>query len=159
MLGSLITEHIWSPNWERVRGTSVSNLWVKLQRLQFQFISNSRKQTDIIINLWANFSSGFMLLLFALLCKTWSVVKPGAWLTGLLQGLKNLKIFPTFYLWCCSLALTSGSHSQSGQCPGRLYESSETCSALSLKPKQDYIFNFPNKDLHNFSQLLLLLTH
>ena len=100
-----------------------------------------------------------MLLLFAFLCKTCSVVKPGAWLTGLLQGLKNLKIFPTFYLWGCSLALTAGSHSQSGQCPGRLEARSEACPALSLKPKQDYIFNFPNKDLHNFSQLLLLLTH
>ena len=29
----------------------------------------------------------------------------------------------------------------------RLLEAtSEGCSALSLKPKQDYLFNFPNKD-------------
>ena len=40
-------------------------------------------------------------------------------------------------------ALTPG-HSQSGQCPGRLEARSEACSALSLKPKQDYLFNFPN---------------
>ena len=34
------------------------------------------------------------------------------------------------------LALTGGSHSQSGQCPGRLEARSEACSALSLKAKQ-----------------------
>ena len=33
---------------------------------------------------------------------------------------------------------------QSGQCPGRLEARSETHSALSLKPEQDYLFNFPN---------------
>ena len=35
-------------------------------------------------------------------------------------------------------------HSQSGQCPGRLEARSEAWSALYLKPKQDYSFNFPN---------------
>ena len=40
--------------------------------------------------------------------------------------------------------LTAGSHSQSGQCPGKLEAKSEACSAVSLKPKQDYLFNFPN---------------
>ena len=94
MLGSLMTHHIWSPNWERVPGSNVFNLWVKLQRLQFQFISNSRKQTDIIINLWANCISGFMLMLFDLLCKTWSVVKPGAWLTRSPPGAQKSQDFP-----------------------------------------------------------------
>ena len=40
--------------------------------------------------------------------------------------------------------LTAGSHSQSGQCPGKLEAKSEACSDVSLKPKQDYLFNFPN---------------
>ena len=35
-------------------------------------------------------------------------------------------------------------HSLSGQCPRRLEASSEASSALSLKPKQEYLFNFPN---------------
>ena len=36
-------------------------------------------------------------------------------------------------------------HYQSGQYPGRLESRSEACSALSLNPKQDYLFNFPNR--------------
>ena len=50
------------------------------------------------------------------------------------------------YLWCrkaCTNSRQSG-HSQSGQCPGRLEARSEDCSAFSLKPEQDYLFNFPN---------------
>ena len=47
-----------------------------------------------------------------------------------------------------SLALIAGSYSQSGQCPGRLEARSEACSALSLKPKQDYLFNFPSNSLN-----------
>ena len=45
------------------------------------------------------------------------------------------------------LALKAGtqdSHSQSGQGPDKLKERSEAYSALSLKPKQDYLFKFPN---------------
>ena len=36
-------------------------------------------QIDIIINLWANCSSGFMVILFAWSHKIWNVIKPGAW--------------------------------------------------------------------------------
>ena len=37
-------------------------------------------------------------------------------------------------------------HYESGQHPGRLESRSEACSALSLNPKQDYLFNnFPNR--------------
>ena len=54
---------------------------------------------------------------------------------GPLQGLNNLKIPPPDYLWCC----------MSGHCPDRLEARSEAYSALSLKPKQDYLFNFPNR--------------
>ena len=38
------------------------------------------------------------------------------------------------------------SHSQSGQCPGRLEARSVACSALSLNPKQGCLFNFPNRE-------------
>ena len=33
-----------------------------------------------------------MLMLFVLSCKTWNIVKPGAWLPDPLQGLNSLKI-------------------------------------------------------------------
>ena len=81
-----------------------------------------------------------MLMLCVLLCKTWNVVKPGLGWPGPLQGLNNLKII----YGASRLALTAGSHPQSGQCPGRLAARSEAGFALSLKPKQDYLFNFPN---------------
>ena len=51
--------------------------------------------------------------------------------------------------------MTADSHSQSGQCPGRLEARSEACSALSLKPKPDYSFHFPNKGEFNAVKLLL----
>ena len=34
MLGSSVSEHIWSLNWEKVPG-SQSALWMRLQRMQF----------------------------------------------------------------------------------------------------------------------------
>ena len=81
-----MSQHIWSPNWEKVTG-SVSATWVMLQRLPFGVPAyNARIQADIIINLWPNCKPGFMLMLFILLCKTWDVVKPGAWLARLLPG-------------------------------------------------------------------------
>ena len=77
-----------------------------------------------------------MLMLFVLSCKTWNVIKPGPWLAPAVQQSQNsFPILPT------SPALTAGSHSQSGQCPGRLEARSEACSALSLKPKQDYLIS------------------
>ena len=56
------------------------------------------------------------------------------------QGLNNLKISPHFTYGAANLALTAGSHSQSHS-PGRLEARSEACSALSLKPKQDYLIS------------------
>ena len=70
--------------------------------------------------------------------------KQTKWLARLPPGLKNLKISPPSYLRCCKACISAGSRSQSGQCPGRLEARSEACSALSLQPKQDYLFNFPN---------------
>ena len=71
---------------------------------------------------------------------------------GPLQGLYSLKIPPPSYLWCWKSCTHSRQlfrvNSQSGQCPGRLEARSEACSALSLKPKQDYIFNFLSNSLN-----------
>ena len=54
-----------------------------------------------------------------------------------LQGLRNLKI----YLSCTQVLHSARSHSQSGQCPGRLEARSEACSVSSLQPKQDYLIS------------------
>ena len=89
-----------------------------------------------------------MLMLFVLSCKTWNVIKPGPWLAPAVQQSQNsFPILPT------SPALTAGSHSQSGQCPGRLEARSEACSALSLRPKQDYLFIFPNNEIDHLGRL------
>ena len=52
-----------------------------------------------------------------------------------------------------SLAVTAGTHSQSGQCPGRLEARSEACSALSLRSKHDYLFIFPNNGIDHLERL------
>ena len=46
-----MAQHIWSPNWEKVSG-STSTPWVRPKRLQFRFllIIPGGSQTDIIIN-------------------------------------------------------------------------------------------------------------
>ena len=77
-------------------------------------------------------------MLFVLSCKTWNVVKPGAWLASAPPGAQESQDLSPSYLWAAGLALTAGRHSQSGQCPGRLEARSEVCSVSSLKPKQDY---------------------
>ena len=149
-------ENIWSLNWEKVPGR------VRLQRLQFQVPAfNPRIFTN-----WyhhqsvTNCSSGFMLMLFVLLCKTWNTDKPGAWLAR--SSLppppppQSQDFCPHLIYGAASLALKAGSHSQSlpvGQCPGRLEARSEACSALSLKPKQDYSLNVPNTQLELASPL------
>ena len=59
-----------------------------------------------------------------------------------LQGLRNLKIYLSPILSMGLQVLHSAcSHSQSGQCPGRLEARSEACSVSSLKPKQDYLIS------------------
>ena len=81
-----------------------------------------------------------MLMLFVLSWKLEMLLNLGLGWPDPLQGLNNLRFLPHFIYGAASLALTAGSHSQSGQCPGRLEARSEACSALSLKPKQDYSF-------------------
>ena len=66
---------------------------------------------------------------------------------GPLQGCNNFKIHPPSTYGATRL------HSQqavraihrTGLCPGKLEARSEACSALSLKPKQDNVLNFPNR--------------
>ena len=83
-------------------------------------------------------SSGFMLMLFVLACKTWNVVKLGLGWPDPLQGPNSLRSIPYVICGATWFALSRQSgHSQSGQCPGRLEARSEACSAWSLKLKQD----------------------
>ena len=139
VLGSPMSQHIWSPIWEKVPG-SMSAPWTRLQKLQFGISAyNTKMQTNIIISLWANSSSGFMLVLLALSCKTWNVVKSGAWLARDPPGAQQFQdlspILSIVLQVSHSPQAFTHSHSQSGQCPGRLEARSEACSALSLKPK------------------------
>ena len=60
--------------------------------------------TGIIINLWANCSSIFMLMLFVLFCKSWNVAKSKEWLSRPPAGTKQiawsasyLSIVPLFW--------------------------------------------------------------
>ena len=60
-LGSPRSQHIWSPNYEKspLRGWDFKDCSSGLP-----FTIPGQLQTDIIINLWPNCSSGFMLMLF-----------------------------------------------------------------------------------------------
>jgi len=81
-------------------------------------------------------------------CTTWNVVKPGAWLAspapGAQQSQDSSPILSVVLQVLHSQQTVTPGHSQSGQCPGRLEARPEACVALSLKPKQDYLFYFPN---------------
>ena len=81
---------------------------------------NARKQTGII-NLRANCSSRFMLMLFVLSYKTGNVVNSGTWLAKLPPRAQQSHDSPLFYLRCCKACTHSrqSGHPQSGQCPGR----------------------------------------
>ena len=100
-------------------------------------------QTDTI-NLWANCSSGFMLMLFFCPVKLGMLLHLGLGWPVPLQGLNNFRICLQSYLWCLKSCIHSRQpgHSMSGQCPGRWKARSQACSALSLKPEQDYWLNF-----------------
>ena len=81
--GSPLSQHIWIPNWQKAPG-SMSAPWVWFQRLQFSLpVYNPRKQTDIIINLWAklqlwynvNFYNAVCFVLQILeCCEVWGLV-------------------------------------------------------------------------------------
>ena len=84
-------------------------------------------------------------MLFVLLCKTWNVGKPGAWLARPPPGVQQSQDFSPILSMVLqvlhSQQAVTHSHSQVGQYPGRLEARSEACSALSLKPKQDYLIS------------------
>ena len=64
------SQHIGSPNWERVPGSAPPPR-VRLQRLQFIPTYNPRRVTNWDLHQFVtNCSSGFLLMLFVLLCKT-----------------------------------------------------------------------------------------
>ena len=107
--------------------------WVKLQRLWFRVsIYNPRRAAN-----WYYYQSvtndkpGFMLTLLVLSCKTWNVAKPGAWLArhppGAQQSQDPSPILSMVLHILHSQQAVIHSHSQSGQCPGRLEATSEVC--------------------------------
>ena len=105
-----------------------------------------RMQTDVI-NLRANSSSGFILMLFVLSYETWMFLNLGLgwseplWTTS---GVNNLKICVLFDLWCCKPCTHSrqSGYSQSGCVQaGWMHRGMHY---FVLKPKQDYLFNFSN---------------
>ena len=86
-----------------------------------------------------------MLMLCVLSCKTWNVVKTGLqWPHPASGAQQSQDLSPTFSMVLQVLHSQQAvihNHSQLGQCPGRLESRSEACSALSLKPKQDYLIS------------------
>ena len=103
-----------------------------------------------------------MLILLVLSCKTWNVAKPGAWLArprpGAQQSQDPSPILSTVLQVLLSQQAVTHSHSLSGQCP----EGWTQCQrpALSLKPKQDYLFNFPaDAKIAQTHQLILFISN
>ena len=85
-------------------------------------------------------------MLCVLSCKTWNVVKTGASVATPLfrasQQSQDLSLTLSMVLQVLhSQQVAIHNHSQLRQCPGRLEARSEACSALSLKPKQDYLIS------------------
>ena len=120
--------------------------WWILYQLSYQgsrVIIPGRMQTDSIINLCPNCKPGFVLMPLVSSHKTCNVAKPVSWLVRPLPGAQQSQdsspilsmMLPVLHSW---QAVTPA-------CPGRLEAGSEACSALSLKPKQDYLFNFPTR--------------
>ena len=90
-------------------------------------------------------------MMYVLSCKTWDVVKPGAWLArtppGAQQSQDSSPILYTVLQVLHSQKTVTVSDSPSRQCPGRLEARSKACSALSLKPKQDFLISLPSTSI------------
>ena len=143
-----MSQHNWNPSWEKVPGNMYA-LWVRLQRLHFTVpVYIPREANWYHHQSVSKLEAWFKLMMFVLSCKTWDVVKPGAWLArappGAQQSQDSSPILYTVLQVLHSQKGVTHSHSQLGQCPGRLEARSKACSALSLKPKQDYLIS-PNK--------------
>ena len=128
-----MTQHIWSPSWEKVPGCESTGETSKSAVLGFSVIIPGYKLISSI-NLSANWRPSLKVILFVLSCKAWNSGKPGAWLT---RGPAEAQQFQDM-----SAIFLDSEQSQSGPWPGRLEVRSESCSALSLKPKADHLFNF-----------------
>ena len=122
----------------------------QFQHQSFQWIIPGWKQTDITVNLWPNCKSAFMLILFVLSCKTWNFANPGAWL-GPPGAQQCQDFFPILsvmmQVFHSQQAITQGSVQAEAR--------SEVCSALSLKTKQDYSFNFPKSYIDHLLYIFL----
>ena len=118
MLESPVSQHIWSPNWEKVPGRT-SSPWVRLQRLQFGFSFMIPEANWYHCQSEQDCSTGsdvhFFTMLFALFCKSWNVAKSGSVWPDLLQGLTSFQDLLPIY--CVSLltlrAGVAGTHSSS----------------------------------------------
>ena len=83
-----------------------------------------------------------MLMLLVLSCETWNVAGAwglvGAWLARPPSGAQGPQDSSLILSKVLQVLHSACSYSQLGHCPHSLEARSETCSALSLKPKQDY---------------------
>ena len=140
-----MSQHVWSPNSERVPG-SESTMWVRLQRLLFGVpVYNPRVKAN-----WHHGQSVTRLqawLPFNAVC--FCLVKLGMWLSlglgwpGPPPGAQPSQDFSPIL---SMVLLTAGSPSQSlpVRAMSRQVRSKvRGCSALSVKPKQDYSLHFP----------------
>ena len=130
------------PAGERVPGSESAPRWDFKDQLGVP-ACNPRTHADFCISLWPVCRSGFTLVWA---CKTWTVAEPGAWLPwpppGAQQSQDPSRIFSKMLHVLQSQQTVTVT--PPGQRPGRWEARSEARSALSLKPKQDYLFNFPN---------------
>ena len=146
MLGSPVPQHIWSSIWKKVLGSVSAQWWdFKDYSLGFPLKIPGQLISSSICNQIAS--------LFSCQCCVFCLVKLGmllslglGWL-GPLQGLNNLKIPPPSYIRCCKSCTHNRQSFTLTLSQGRLEARSEASSVLSQKPKQDYLFNFPNTQL------------
>ena len=91
-------------------------------------------------------------MLLALFCKSWKVAKSWNGWPDLLQALNKLQDPLPIYQLCFSSTLTvdvADSHSSSQGSVQVGQKQSQRPIVLSLKPKQEYLFNFPRRNINN----------
>ena len=144
-----MSQHIWSPNWENVPGSTSTLLCGWEFRLSFWFWFIIPGQTPRYIHqsgtkMQAWFQDNAVdFAMENLECgEACGLVGKAPSRVSTVSG-----FLPHFIYDAANLALTAvnPSHSQSWQCPGKLEARSQACSALSLKLKQDYLFTFFNR--------------
>ena len=141
--------------------------WVWFQRLQFSLpVYNPRKQTDIIINLWAKLQLWYNVNFYNAVCFVLQILECcEVWGLVVQTSSRNLNSKIGFLsVYCVSLqTLTAAvADTQSSVQIGQ-----RSSSALSLKPKQDYLISLTmvhndfgaqeNKICHSFHVFPLYL--